>query len=97
MFNFKVKSIFREYEVSFINDMSDSINTNLKDGDYIILDNKVKTLYWESLKDILSRSKYIGIDATETQKSYDGIIPIIQTLIEGGFKKNHCLIAIGEV
>lgn len=95
MFNFKVKSIFREYEVSFINDLSDSINTNLKDGDYIILDNKVKTLYWESLKDILSRSKHIGIDATETQKSYDGIIPIIQTLIEGGFKKNHRLIAIG--
>jgi len=95
MFNFNVRSIFREYEVSFINDVRNSIKTNLKDGDYIILDNKVKALYWESLKDILGGTKYISIDATETQKSYDGIIPIIQTLIEGGFRKNHRLIAIG--
>ena len=37
----------------------------------------------------------IDIDAHENQKSYEGLIPIINTLIESGFRKNHRLIGIG--
>lgn len=47
------------------------------------------------MEESLNTCSHIGIDATETQKSYQGIIPIIQQLIDNGFRKNHRLIAIG--
>ena len=67
----------------------------LADGDFIIIDNKIKTLYSVQLTNVLKKYNYICINATETQKSYSGIIPIIQKLIENGFRKNHRLVAIG--
>ena len=47
------------------------------------------------LKNIKDNNKIIGLDANENQKSYEGLIPLIQKLINNGFKKNHRLIAIG--
>ena len=95
MYNFKVKSKIHDYEVQFINNIKKTLDEELCEGDFIIIDNKVKSLYSESLEITLQTHSYIGIDATETQKSYQEIIPIIQELIEKGFRKNHRLIAIG--
>lgn len=95
MYNFTVKSVIHDYEVQFINDFGKTLNEELKDGDFIIVDNKIIELYATHLSSILVKYQYIGIDANEPQKSYQGIIPIVQTLIEKGFKKNHRLIAIG--
>jgi 3-dehydroquinate synthase len=95
MFNFSVKSIIHDYEVQFINDTVSCLASEIKEGDFIIIDNNIIRLYGNDLKDILDNNKYIGIDATEPQKSYQGLIPIVQNLIENGFRKNHRLIAIG--
>ena len=95
MYNFTVKSIIHDYEVQFIEDYGKTLNHELKDGDFIIIDNKIIELYSEHLNTILGKYQFIGIDATEPQKSYQGIIPVLQTLIEKGFKKNHRLVAIG--
>ena len=95
MYNFKVKSIIHDYDVQFINDLKKTITEEIREGDFIIIDNKVQSLYYEQFKGVLNACSYIGIDATETQKSYQEIIPVIQQLIENGFRKNHRLIAIG--
>ena len=95
MYNFNIKSVIHDYEVQFIDNVKKTLNEELLDGDFIIIDNKVKSLYIDSLEDALETHSYIGIDATETQKSYQEITPIIQHLIENGFRKNHRLIAIG--
>lgn len=95
MYNFKVKSFIHDYEVRFIDDLTKTLATELRDGDYIIVDKKIMQLYAQSLGKIFEQYRYIGIDATEPQKSYQGIIPVIQTLIETGFRKNHRLVAIG--
>ena len=95
IYNFTVKSIIHDYKVQFINELEDTINQELIEGDYIIIDNNVKHLYSAQLSDTLNNYQNIGIDANEQQKSYQGIIPIIQELIENGFRKNHRLIAIG--
>jgi 3-dehydroquinate synthase len=95
MYNFKVKSIIHDYEVQFIDNLKSTLKKELCEGDYLIIDNKVKSLYSESLEDTLRLYSHIGIDATETQKSYQEITPIIQELIENEFRKNHRLIAIG--
>jgi len=95
MYNFKVKSVIHDYEVQFIDDFEKELKNELIEGDFIIVDNKIKQLYASQLSSILTDYQHIGIDATEPQKSYQGIIPIIQTLIEKGFRKNHRLVAIG--
>jgi len=95
MFDFKVKSIIHDYEVQFIDNFKQTLNNELIDGDFIIIDNNIIKYYPEQTKDALASYQHIGIDATELQKSYQGIMPVIQTLIEKGFKKNHRLVAIG--
>lgn len=95
MYNFTVKSIIHDYEVNFISDTKSTLLAELKDGDVIIIDNRIKDLYKTDLADILGQYKHIDIDASEDRKSYEGVIPIIQSLIEKGYKKNHRLIAIG--
>ena len=92
---FKVKSIIHDYEVKFINDSQTVLKKELRDGDVIIMDQKIKALY-PTLSEIASKNNLlIDIDAQEKQKSYEGIIPIINKLIESGFRKNHRLIGIG--
>ena len=61
----------------------------------IIIDNKVNSIYADWFKNTLDKFNYIGIDATEPQKSYQEVEPVINSLIEKGFRKNHRLIAIG--
>jgi len=95
MYDFSVKSIIHNYDVHFITDTESVLKRELNEGDFIIIDNKVKNLYKDTFDIILSENNYIGIDATESQKSYQGLIPVIQHLIENGFRKNHRLIAIG--
>lgn len=95
MYNFKVKSIIHDYEVAFIDNTKEVLLNELKEGDFIIIDNKIKGLYKSELISVLDAFKHIGIDAAEPQKSYQGAMPIIQHLIENGFRKNHRLIAIG--
>jgi len=95
LFNFKVKSIIHDYEVCFINNTKESLLNELVEGDFIIVDRKVKDLYSYELDEVLSMYKHINIDATEKQKSYQELIPVIQYLIEYGFRKNHRLVGIG--
>ena len=94
-YNFTVKSSIHDYEVQFIGDLQATLESQLKEGDFFMIDNKVKELYEKELSSTLKKVQFIGIDATEPQKSYQGIIPLIQALIDKGFRKNHRLIAIG--
>ncbi|MFT4683509.1 MAG: 3-dehydroquinate synthase [Flavobacteriales bacterium] len=94
-YNFTVKSNIHDYEVNFIDNVKKILSSELKEGDFIIIDNKVKSLYPKWFKNALENYNYIGIDAAESQKSYQEVEPVINTLIEKGFRKNHRLIAIG--
>ena len=95
MYSFTVKSIIHDYEVIFIDDLGLSLNQELAEGDYLIVDNRIVSLYDQILSPFLDKFRFISIDATEPQKSYEGIIPVIQALIDNGFRKNHRLVAIG--
>lgn len=94
-YSFTVKSSIHDYEVHFIDDVKVTLKSELKEGDFIIIDNKVKALYPAWFEEILTNFRYIGINATEPQKSYQEVEPIINELIEKGFRKNHRLIAVG--
>ncbi len=93
--DFKVKSSAHDYEVKFIENTSHVLNNEICEGDVVIIDNKVTNLYPDLLKDLNYNINVFGLDAREDQKSYEGLIPIIQELINKGFRKNHRLIGIG--
>ena len=80
--------------MNFIDDFRNHLKNNLLEGDYIIIDNNILNIYKDDLK-VLEDFNFIGIDSNENQKSYEGLIPIIDSLINNGFKKNHRLVAIG--
>ena len=94
-FNFIVKSKINNYSVEFISNIEYVLQREIKSGDYIIIDKKIKKLYSHKFKNILRERKFIEIDATELQKSYSNITPIIRKLIINGFKKNNKLFAVG--
>ena len=93
--DFKVKSIIHDYKVKFIEDSSSVLDNEIKDGDVIIMDQKLKDLYPMLTAAIPDNNVLIDIDAHEKQKSYEALIPIINKLIESGFRKNHRLVGIG--
>ena len=92
--DFIVKSSVHDYDVNFIDNFRNHLENNLLEGDYIIIDNNILHIYKDDLK-VLEGFNFIAIDSNENQKSYEGLIPIIDSLINNGFKKNHRLIAIG--
>ena len=95
MLDFTVRSSVHDYEVKFVANVSDVLKNEIQNGDIIIIDNNVRKLYPDLLKGLDSNTIVIGIDAREDKKSYKGLIPIIQDLINNGFRKNHRLIGIG--
>ena len=95
MLDFKVKSIVHDYEVNFINDSPVILKKEIRDGDVVIIDEKIKELYSSITAAIPETNFLIDIVAHEKQKSYEELVPIINKLISGGFRKNHKLIGIG--
>ena len=93
--DFKVKSTVHDYEVLFVDDSKQILVREMKEGDVVIIDNKVRVLYPDILNGISQKNVVVGIDADERQKSYQGLIPIIEKLIAGGFRRNHRLVGIG--
>jgi 3-dehydroquinate synthase len=95
MYNFTVKSKIHDYNVDFITNIEDSFSKQFIESDFIIIDKKVYSLFNEKLSTKIDKHRKLLIDATERQKSYEELIPIIKFLIESGVKKNHRLVAIG--
>jgi len=95
LYNFEIKSRIHNYEVKFIEDLQSTLEIELKFGDFIIIDKKVEKIYEPYLEEVINNYKIVRIDATEIQKSYEGIITIIQYLIDNGFRKIDKLVAIG--
>ena len=89
----KIKSVFREYSVDFVDDYFATLKQEWRDGDFLVIDQTISGLHPE-LKKIAGENFWL-VDNGEDSKSYHGVIPLFEHLIEGGFRKNHRLIAIG--
>jgi 3-dehydroquinate synthase len=90
-----VKSSVHDYNVEFVNNLKDTLSNELKDGDFIIIDSRIKELYGPEINEIISQNKTLSVDAIEPNKSYQGVEIIISDLISNGLRKNNRLVAIG--
>lgn len=93
MQDMNIKSFYGNYTVHF-NDAID-YESIIKPGDIVVIDRIVYDEYKDEFGAILTNENMIVIDATEEQKSYAGLIPIIEEIIGRGFHKNNKLVAIG--
>jgi 3-dehydroquinate synthase len=59
------------------------------------VDGKVAGLYEEKLAPFMDRHSCLLLEATEKQKSYLELAPVIENLLRKNFKKNNRLIAVG--
>ena len=93
LYNLSIQSSIHNYNVTFIDDFKQSLNKINKSDDVIIIDSKIIKLY--DLGDLIRNWRHIEITASENQKSYQSLAPIIEKLINLSFRKNNRLVAIG--
>jgi 3-dehydroquinate synthase len=92
---FVVKSSIRDYQVRFSHDIESTLMEVLRGGDVVIMDERVSKDHPHVRSAVTRGIRIVEIHAHETTKSYEGVIPIIDTLISIGFRRNNRLIAIG--
>ena len=92
--DFEIQSHSGAYQVTFNNELigSETINSL---GTHYLIDRNVFPLLGESFYTAMAGKDVILIDATEDTKSYRGVEPIIQQLIEKKLKRDSVLVAIG--
>ena len=90
-----IKSSLRDYKVFFSQSIYDTLDSELQPDDVIFVDSKVFRHLNEEAQQLITTKKHTFIDATEEQKSYTALTPIIEQLIENHFRRDNRLIAIG--
>ena len=95
LYSLSIKSSIRNYEVFFSQSVLESLESVLKSNDVIFIDINVFAHLHEDIQQLITTNNYILVNATEKQKCYTELTPIIEKLIESGFRKNNRLIAIG--
>jgi len=93
--NLLIKSSIHDYTAGFVDDAPGALASCLSEGDFVIVDRKVLELYEHTIGAVIRDHGHVVIDATEEKKSYIGVVPVIEHLIENGFHKNNRLVAIG--
>lgn len=84
-----------DYLVSFTGEVRQALHNELRETDVVIIDGKVRELHRQTLEDLLQHQRCITIQASEEQKSYPGVAPVISQLIAQDFRRDHRLVAIG--
>ena len=92
--NFEVKSHVGLYHIIFDSNLINN-NTIENLGSHFIIDKNVFNLLPEELINNLEKKEVVIIDAIEETKSYQGIEPIITSLLTQNLKRDSVLVAIG--
>ena len=86
---FTITSYRKKYQVEFSSDAFSDLQKELREGDWLLIDQNVRRIFASSLNPVIEGAKVIEVEPRETSKSYDGVRPLILQLIENGFKKNN--------
>ena len=93
--NLEIQSHKGTYSVFIDSKWLENLATISLEGMHFLVDSKVAVLYAKQLAPILDNPKTILIDATEKNKSIEGIIPVIEKLVVNNARRGHTLVAIG--
>jgi 3-dehydroquinate synthase len=93
--NISIQSFKGIYSVFFDEVLFDNLSTVCSDSCFYIIDANVANRFTQELSFALNQPQVVIIDALESSKSIQNILPIFQMLIEMGIRRNHTLVAIG--
>ncbi len=93
--DFTVRSLFREYEVLFVEDVVPILEAELVSEAVVVIDQRVIDLHGDRLSPVLDFEKVISIDATEESKTLEGCQRLIEMCVERGFRRDGVIVAIG--
>ena len=91
----KITSHKGVYSVKFEDSIQELIKGLLELDSHFIVDANVAQIFGKELHPILSRSSTITLEATESNKSIDRVIPVMEKLVANAFRRNQTLIATG--
>ena len=95
LLDFNVKSNIHDYKIKFIDNTIDILKKEIRSGDVILIDKRIIEHFPKIPKTVPKNNLLIDIKANEQNKSYEGIMPILNKLIDNGFRKNHRIIGVG--
>lgn len=95
MSDFMIKSLQKEYGVSFVNDFTVPLKEATDEGAFVICDSKVFDLYRDRILNAVTQERCLIIEALETAKTIEKCKEIIELLVEAKVRRNQKLIALG--
>lgn len=90
-----IRSSLGDYQVDFTDDAAAMLGADITGREVLIGDRRVLDAHSEHLAPLLERVRVLEIEASEAQKSYEGLTPVLDDLIRGGFRRGDRLIALG--
>lgn len=91
----EIKSASGVYNVEFDHTEFKKVNDFLGERSHFIVDSNLIDLYPVVLQKVISSPNAIIIDALEPSKEITRVLPIIESLLKNGIKRNHTIVAIG--
>jgi 3-dehydroquinate synthase len=91
----RIDSYKGTYSVVFDATDFKKIDPFIQNDYHFIIDEILLDLYPEELRTVGHSNKVIKIKATEENKAIEKVLPVIETLLDQGIRRNHTLVAIG--
>lgn len=91
----KIKSKFRDYEVSFVDDFASTLKGYREAGPFLIIDKNVYEKREELIRSIFNTDHVYIIEAIEQNKTMEYCHELLKALIQKNIRKNNILVAIG--
>ncbi len=91
----KIKSKHKEYSLNFVKDFVRHLEIEINEGSFFIIDSKVYNLYLERSFEEVPKSRYIIVEAKESNKTLDKCKDIINYMVSQKVRRNKKLVAIG--
>ena len=95
--DFTILSAIHDYGVHFVEDFTIHLRDIIQPEDTILIDENVCRLYHKRLEPILSKVSHILLEPSEKKKSYQEVGPIVEQLIEGGFRTTGTQIGSNKI
>lgn len=93
--NIRIKAAARDYEVIFINSISDTLRIKNHSKSFFIIDHNLIHILKNEAGDVFHKLSILSIEATEQNKTLEYCQVIIKDLIAKDIRRNNVLVAIG--
>jgi 3-dehydroquinate synthase len=90
-----IRSTFKEYGVSFVDDFTIPLKRATDDGAFVICDRSVYNFYRDRINCVVNPDRCLVIEASETTKTLEKCKDIIEILVERKVRRNQKLVAVG--